>query len=168
MVSLRDRKEGHQLQRITHRNEHSGLALKDLNDILAGVAGTMSPERMSPRNAILVKEILADAEGLNALETTLQDALARLKAVQTVPEAGGSDRQVTTANSNCGLLSHRQLEILSWVAQGKSNNVIATILGISAHTVDTHLRRAFERLETSDRTVAAIRAVQNGWIPAAA
>ncbi|WP_093162161.1 helix-turn-helix transcriptional regulator [Aliiruegeria lutimaris] len=63
-------------------------------------------------------------------------------------------------------LSQRQKEILSWVALGKSNSVIASILGISPHTVDTHLRRIFDRLDTTDRTVAAIRGIQAGLIAA--
>ncbi|PRY21266.1 DNA-binding CsgD family transcriptional regulator [Aliiruegeria haliotis] len=61
-------------------------------------------------------------------------------------------------------LSARQKEILSWVALGKSNSVVASILGISPHTVDTHLRRAFERLGTTDRTVAAIKGINAGLI----
>jgi DNA-binding CsgD family transcriptional regulator len=65
-------------------------------------------------------------------------------------------------------LTIRQKEILHWVAMGKSNTAIACILGISAHTVDTHLRRIFLRLGTTDRTVTAIKAVQEGLIPAAA
>ena len=54
-------------------------------------------------------------------------------------------------------LSPREIEILRWVSQGKSNAVIAEILSISAHTVDTHLRRTFEKLSVKDRTTAALR-----------
>ena len=38
-------------------------------------------------------------------------------------------------------LSDREIEVLGWVARGKSNAVIGDILGISAHTVDAHMRR---------------------------
>ncbi|MBC2779186.1 LuxR family transcriptional regulator [Parasphingopyxis marina] len=61
-------------------------------------------------------------------------------------------------------LSPRETEILTWVARGKSNNVIGEILGISANTVDTHLRRIYEKLEVSDRTTAAIRGIGCGII----
>ncbi|RED17935.1 helix-turn-helix transcriptional regulator [Pontivivens insulae] len=53
-------------------------------------------------------------------------------------------------------LSKREREILDWIAQGKSNAVIADILDISRHTVDTYVRRLFEKLNVSDRTSAAI------------
>lgn len=60
------------------------------------------------------------------------------------------------------LLSARENEVIHWVARGKSNSVIGDILGCSAHTVDTHLRRIFAKLEVSDRISAAVRAVALG------
>jgi len=63
-------------------------------------------------------------------------------------------------------LSARELEILEWVARGKSNGVIAEILDLSAATVDTYLRRIFGKLDVSDRTSAAVRGVGMGLIAA--
>jgi len=59
-------------------------------------------------------------------------------------------------------LSEREREIMLWVVQGKSNAVIAEILGISASTVDTYMRRIFRKLEVADRTSAAMRAMAIG------
>lgn len=61
-------------------------------------------------------------------------------------------------------LSPREVEILRWVAQGKSNGVIADILEISPGTVDTYLRRVFEKLNVTDRTSAAVKGVSLGLI----
>jgi LuxR family transcriptional regulator/LuxR family quorum-sensing system transcriptional regulator CciR len=61
-------------------------------------------------------------------------------------------------------LSPREAEILAWVAQGKSNPLIAEILGISSHTVDAHLRRIYLKLGVFDRISAAIRGVGIGLI----
>lgn len=63
-------------------------------------------------------------------------------------------------------LSAREREILDWVARGKSNGVIADILSISAGTVDTYLRRIYEKLGVSDRTSAAVRGIGMGLIAA--
>lgn len=63
-------------------------------------------------------------------------------------------------------LSAREREILDWVARGKSNSVIADILCISAGTVDTYLRRIYEKLGVSDRTSAAVRGIGMGLIAA--
>lgn len=64
------------------------------------------------------------------------------------------------------VLSLREVEILRWVAQGKSNGVIADILSISPGTVDTYLRRIFEKLDVGDRTSAAVKGVSMGLIRA--
>lgn len=61
-------------------------------------------------------------------------------------------------------LSPRELEVLRWIARGKSNSVIADILGISRHTVDTMTRRMFEKLEVHDRTTAAVRGLGSGLL----
>lgn len=61
-------------------------------------------------------------------------------------------------------LTDRETEILSWVARGKSNSVIAQILGISPHTVNTYMRRLFLKLGTSDRTSVSLIGISNGLI----
>lgn len=61
-------------------------------------------------------------------------------------------------------LSDREAEILAWVARGKSNASIGEILGISAHTVDAHLRRIYLKLGVVDRLSAALRGLGFGLI----
>jgi LuxR family transcriptional regulator/LuxR family quorum-sensing system transcriptional regulator CciR len=61
-------------------------------------------------------------------------------------------------------LSAREREVLRWVALGKSNGDIAEILGISPHTVDTLVRRLFQKLGVSNRVSAALRAVGAGLV----
>jgi LuxR family transcriptional regulator/LuxR family quorum-sensing system transcriptional regulator CciR len=61
-------------------------------------------------------------------------------------------------------LSAREAEVLRWVARGKSNAAIGEILGISAHTVDAHLRRIYLKLGVFDRISAALRALGFGLI----
>lgn len=61
-------------------------------------------------------------------------------------------------------LSKREVEILEWVARGKSNTVIADIVGISSYTVDTYLRRIYGKLDVSDRVSAALRGMAIGLV----
>lgn len=56
-------------------------------------------------------------------------------------------------------LTIREAEVLSWVAQGKSNTVIAEIMGISTHTIDNYLRRTYAKIGVNNRTSAAIKAL---------
>jgi LuxR family transcriptional regulator/LuxR family quorum-sensing system transcriptional regulator CciR len=63
-------------------------------------------------------------------------------------------------------LSDREIEVLGWVARGKSNSLIGDILGISPHTVDAHMRRICLKLSVSDRISAAVRGIGVGLIHA--
>ncbi len=49
-------------------------------------------------------------------------------------------------------LTPRQAEVAYWVAQGKSNPEIGTILGTSPRTIDKHMERILERLGLENRT----------------
>jgi DNA-binding CsgD family transcriptional regulator len=51
-------------------------------------------------------------------------------------------------------LTQREIEVLHWVAQGKSNPEIGTILGISPRTVQKHLERVYRRLGVENRHAA--------------
>jgi len=61
-------------------------------------------------------------------------------------------------------LTNRESEIMRWVMCGKSNTVIADIVGISPHTVNSYMRRIYLKLDVSDRVSAAFRALALGLI----
>ncbi len=61
-------------------------------------------------------------------------------------------------------LTKRETDVLRWIARGKSNSVIAELLGISPHTVDAHLRSIYRKLDVADRTTAAVRALGAGIV----
>jgi DNA-binding CsgD family transcriptional regulator len=53
-------------------------------------------------------------------------------------------------------LTPREREVHHWLTQGKSNDEIGRILGISAHTVKNHLERIFQKLGVENRHAAAL------------
>lgn len=57
-------------------------------------------------------------------------------------------------------LSHRVAEVLLWVAQGKTNPEVATILGISESTVKKHMIGIMAELGVETRTGATLRALE--------
>jgi DNA-binding NarL/FixJ family response regulator len=57
-------------------------------------------------------------------------------------------------------LTPRVAEVLLWVAQGKTNADIATILGISESTVKKHVLGIFRVLNVETRSAASLRAVE--------
>jgi DNA-binding NarL/FixJ family response regulator len=56
-------------------------------------------------------------------------------------------------------LTPREAEVLLWVAQGKSNLDIATILGTTENTVKKHLQNLFEKLGVDSRNAATVLAL---------
>lgn len=62
------------------------------------------------------------------------------------------------------VLSPRELEVLKWIARGKSNSVIADLMSVSPHTIDTLVRRMFSKLDVADRTTAAIKGIGAGFL----
>lgn len=61
-------------------------------------------------------------------------------------------------------LSAREREVLQLVVNGASNDEIGSRLGISSRTVESHLRRLFERFGVASRTELAARALREGWL----
>jgi DNA-binding NarL/FixJ family response regulator len=57
-------------------------------------------------------------------------------------------------------LTPRVAEVLLWVAQGKTNADIATILGISESTVKKHMLEIFDKLCVETRSAASLRALE--------
>ena len=57
-------------------------------------------------------------------------------------------------------LTPRELEVLRLVVKGKTNKEIARELVVSDLTVKTHVQRIIRKLGVSDRTQAAVRAVE--------
>lgn len=61
-------------------------------------------------------------------------------------------------------LSPRQREVLRLVADGRSNKRIAIDLGVSPATVKTHVASVIATIGAQNRTDAAIKARERGWI----
>ena len=73
--------------------------------------------------------------------------------------------RITILNKQKNLsLSDREREILLWVSEGKSDPVIADILGISYPTVRFHMNNIFRKLEVNERTLAVVKAIRHGLI----
>jgi DNA-binding CsgD family transcriptional regulator len=83
-----------------------------------------------------------------------QHTLARRKGVWELIES--ADPQAGTRS-----LTPRELEVLTWAAQGKSAWAIGVILGITKRTVDEHIHTAMRKLGAANRTQAVAIAVRD-------
>ena len=61
-------------------------------------------------------------------------------------------------------LTRRERDVLELIARGQSNKRIALELGISEKTVKTHVGHLLAKLGVTDRTQAALMAVEEGLV----
>ena len=64
-------------------------------------------------------------------------------------------------------LTERELEVLTWIARGKSNREIAQLATVSENTVKNHVRSIMSKLHVTSRTEAAMHAVRENLIASA-
>ena len=78
----------------------------------------------------------------------------------------GGIRQPALENGVDGanLLTTRERQVLSLVAEGFSNKSIGTCLSISERTVKSHITNSMTKLWASDRTHAVVTAVRLGCL----
>ncbi|HZQ28836.1 MAG TPA: response regulator transcription factor [Acidimicrobiales bacterium] len=93
----------------------------------------------------LVKGVRAAARGESPLAAKAATAVLGARARASSPE-----------------LTAREREVLTLVAGGMANKLIARDLGISEKTVKAHLTNVFQRIGVQDRTQAALWAQRNG------
>lgn len=56
-------------------------------------------------------------------------------------------------------LTAREMEVLELIVMGKTNPDIATILGISKHTVNSYVKNLFMKFSTTDRVSTVVKAL---------
>lgn len=105
------------------------------------------------------RELVEAIHRVHAGQAIIAPALtARLLEELTAPRAGAA-RGVQR-----GPLTERESQVLRLVARGLGNRQIAARLGISEHTVKTHIAHILEKLQVRTRAQAAACAVKMGLV----
>ena len=97
------------------------------------------------------EEVLARVAAHLRTARILQSA----RSQQRAPRPSLDDEQVQLELVQRFALTLRELEVLQWVACGKTNRDIGTILGLSPRTVNKHLEHVYVKLGVETRTAAA-------------
>ncbi len=93
-----------------------------------------------------VSEVLAAIRAVAAGGTAFSAAM--LRAIRSAPRRP----------------SDREIEVLTLVCGGASNDEVGARLGVSEKTVESHLRRLFDRYGVLSRTELAVLALREGWV----
>lgn len=115
--------------------------------------------------ALVAQETLAPSRR----EALIVDKNARQLTVQLIPDHFRDEhllllnekRGDSSWNSlkECGL-TPRESEVLAWVAKGKTNAEVGTILQLSGRTVQKHLEHIYQKLGVENRNTATVRALK--------
>jgi DNA-binding NarL/FixJ family response regulator len=124
-----------------------------IDAILAGACGYLLKDASIQD---LMTGIRAAALGESLISPTIAaKVLQRLRASSRRPEIE------TTIRTE---LSHREIEVLKLIANGKDNAMIAAELHISPKTVKNHISNILMKLQIDNRIQAAVYAVRSGIV----
>jgi DNA-binding NarL/FixJ family response regulator len=121
----------------------------------AYAAGANAVFPLDARSEELVAALRAVASGLVVVQPALS---AELMDASRVTHSSGNAASATMP------LTPREREVLALLAQGLANKVIASRLGITEHTVKTHVAAVYEKLGAGNRAEAVVAAARRGLI----
>ncbi|MBI3779402.1 MAG: response regulator [Gammaproteobacteria bacterium] len=125
----------------------------DLRAALRGGAAGYLLKDMNPED--LVPALEAALRGDNVVAKEMVGTLARIVQGQTSEAPRRSPAPLSD-------LTPREMEILSHVAEGQSNKMIARALNITDGTVKLHVKAILRKLGVHSRVEAAVIAVEQG------
>ena len=133
-----------------------------LEAIRAGAAGYILKDAAGERLVEAVRRTLEGEAPLN--EGLAMQLLQRLAAGGREGERGGASVRGGRKRPAPmpGGITPREVEVLQLLAQGRTNPQIAQELKVSRGTVKIHVQNIIAKLGVSDRTQAAVRAIELG------
>jgi two-component system, NarL family, response regulator LiaR len=124
--------------------------------IRAGAAGYLLKDVQPPELAAAIRTV-------HAGEALLAPSVATMLVEQLAAEDGAGGT-ASPQDDDRAHLTPRELEVLAELARGRANKAIAFELGVSERTVKTHVSNILGKLGFTDRTQAAVYAVEHGLV----
>ena len=125
--------------------------------IRAGAAGYLLKDVQPPELAAAIRTV-------HAGEALLAPSVATMLVEQLAAENGPRSGSAAPRDDGGPHLTPRELEVLAELARGRANKAIAFELGVSERTVKTHVSNILGKLGFTDRTQAAVYAVEHGLV----
>ena len=135
-----------------------------LDAVRAGAAGYVLKEATRSHLLDAVRQVL---DGESPLNGSLAMRLLRRiseEAARPAPEPDSS-HHAKPPEPPSEPLSARELDVLRLLARGRTNRQIGEDLHLSYSTIKTYVARVMAKLNVSDRTQAAVKAIELGLLP---
>ena len=152
--------------------------------VLDGVDATARIRSLSPNVRVVMLTMHADADVIRraiaagAVGYLVKDCTTE-EIIRTIRQAADDETalsqelaasllkeasELSESKKPDGIITKREEEVLQLIADGSSTSEVADKLFISVKTVKNHLASIYQKLETSDRTQAVLRAARMGII----
>lgn len=132
--------------------------------IAAGASGYLLKDALPEDIHATALEVLSGGSPISP--SIARFIVRRMRQQSSEPNAGDA----TGTEADAGLvapvthLTPRELDILWGIAKGLTYNEIAERLGLSRHTVPTHIKAIYRKLQVQTRGEAVYEAIQQGLI----
>jgi DNA-binding NarL/FixJ family response regulator len=118
------------------------------------------------------EEVVGAVEAVLSGETPLDQGLA-MRLLRRVADSadghggsrGGPSQGEAEDGNAANPLTPRETEVLGLLAAGRTNRQVAAELHLSLSTVKRHVEHVIKKLGVSDRTQAAVQAIELGIVP---
>lgn len=130
----------------------------------AGATGYLLKDARNDRIAAAVHEVQAGGSPISP--SIARRVLARMRGAPapSAPVANTPSASPQPAAPAESPLSQRETEILQYIAKGFSFDTVGEVLGISPHTVVTHVKKIYRKLAVHSRGEAVYEASQMGLL----
>jgi len=113
---------------------------------------------IKPFSAVQLKSAIAVAMSQHRMQAEARKKINELSGALEAFQDNADGGAMTKERLQTLGLTPREAEVMAWVAQGKSNGDIATILVSSPRTVAKHIEHVFAKLNVESRTAAVAEA----------
>ena len=119
----------------------------------------------------LLKDGTADYIGDSIIDmlngsSPISASIARhvLKRFRATSAATDTNQKQTKPAADAPRLTKREMDVLEYITRGFTYNEVAKFLELSPHTVTSHIKHIYQKLEVKSRSEAVFEAVQLGLV----
>ena len=160
-----------------YRKCHPDITLMDLQmPQMGGIDAVIAiRDRWPDAKVIVLTTYMGDVLAHRALQAGARayvlKVLVRKELLDTIRAVHSGSKRVNpevaadiASHLGSDVLSHREIDVLTAIAAGKSNRTVASTLGIGEETVKMHVKAILAKLGANDRTHAVTLALKRGII----
>jgi DNA-binding NarL/FixJ family response regulator len=136
--------------------------LSGLQELLARTSAKVLAMDRELRPDLAARALASGADGLFSIGVSETELVEAVEAVVQADGQGTGPDSERRLGAEVGLTS-REVEVLTLIAQGRTNRDIAGTLYLSPNSIKTYVRTAYRKIGATSRSQAVGWAIRNGF-----